>query len=277
MAGRGSFVERIRRVPPFALDVALALALLIVGVLDLHLLHPSDVPPHWHIGWSAYALFAVVTLAVAIRRKKLPAGYALWVTAVVIGTLTRSMFALVTSGVLVEAILVFSVAQLWSAPAAVAVLIIEFALDTTVVSAWVDGFDLWLQIMYGATLLGLVWFAGRAAHRRKRLIGDLHAQTAQLRREQDQLTRLAVATERRRIAGELHSMVLEGVERMSTQTASARVELTLDSARAAEAIQRIETTGREALVAMGRLLALVDAAEDAPFGPPEPARQGAKA
>src|SRR6266536_1270669 len=188
-----SLTERIRRIPPFALDVALAGVLALVGVIDLHV-QPYDVGRGFHKHWSAYVFLGLANLAVAIRRKKLSVAYLLWVIVVVVGIFSRSIWVLLTSGLLNDFVLVFTVAEQSTALIAVAVLMVEFALDTAVVSVFFTGVDLARQIFNGAIFLGLVWFAGRAARRRKRLIEGLDAQTAELRCEQERLARQGVVT-----------------------------------------------------------------------------------
>src|SRR5207244_871352 len=133
-----SLMERIRRVPPFALDVALAAALAVVGVIDLHF-QPFDVGRGFHKHWSAYVFLGAVNLAVAIRRKKVSVAYPVWVLTVVIGIISRSLWVLLSSGVLNELVLMFSVAEQSPTAVAVAVLIAEFALDIAVATVFFTG------------------------------------------------------------------------------------------------------------------------------------------
>ena len=85
----------------------------------------------------------------------------------------------------------------------------------------------------------------------------------ELRTEQERLARDAVAVERGRIARELHSLVMQGIEGIAHETASARMELAADSGLASKSIESIEATGRSALVEMGRVLSLMETTDDA--------------
>jgi signal transduction histidine kinase len=70
----------------------------------------------------------------------------------------------------------------------------------------------------------------------------------------------AVAAERASIARELHDVIAHCVSVMVLQAGAARLLIAVDPARSAESIDRIEATGREALVELQRVLGLLQAA-----------------
>ncbi len=91
------------------------------------------------------------------------------------------------------------------------------------------------------------------------------------------LAQAAVATERTRIAGELHGLVLRGIEEMCARTRAARAYLGEAAGHVSSSIGEIEGIGRRALVEMRRLL-LILGADGAPVpafddGAPTPARE----
>ena len=74
------------------------------------------------------------------------------------------------------------------------------------------------------------------------------------------------AAERMRLVGELHDVVAHRVSAMVVQAAAARQTLD-DPERAREAILAVEETGRQALVELRRLLALL---EEEPYARRDP-------
>jgi signal transduction histidine kinase len=251
---------RVRHLPPLVLDAGLAMALLLVAVLDLaYWLLPSEIPPHFHVGLNSYLLVTLSAVGLALRRTKLWAGYLVWLLTEWGGLLFHNVAINRFGATLFELVWVFSLAEQCSAPVAAAGLAAEIALNIAVALAFPHAkLDIFYAVFDGIGLLGLVWLSGRAARRRRVLVDQLRIQTAELSEEQERLTRQVVATERRRIAEELQDLVIQGVERMATETAAAVAALPVDSARALDSVANIEATGRSTLAEMGRVLSLVD-------------------
>jgi signal transduction histidine kinase len=78
-----------------------------------------------------------------------------------------------------------------------------------------------------------------------------------LEREREQKARLAVAEERVRIARELHDIVAHAISVIVVQAQAGARVLEGEQASAREALGSIETTGRQALVEMRRLLGIL--------------------
>jgi signal transduction histidine kinase len=258
MAALDSFMERIRRIPPFALDAALALAVVLVIVLDLARWLPAR-DPGAHAKALDYVLMSVSGAALAFRHRKLWAAWAVSRLAAI--PLLAHLVYIDDIGTHILAVLIlFAIAEQCSRPVAVAGLAAEYGLvvSTAFLVVPTPGTAVFQTFFYFGFLFGFVWLAGRAQRYRKRLTGQLLAQTTALREEQERLAAQAVAAERRRIARDLHSLVIQGVEQMATETRSARKELALDPRRARKAIEAIEGTGRRTLAEMGGVLALID-------------------
>jgi signal transduction histidine kinase len=118
----------------------------------------------------------------------------------------------------------------------------------------------------GAVAMGVVvWAAGRAWRAQRTLNADLAETTSLLAAERDQRAELAVASERTRIARELLGLVAHRVVTMVVQAEAARNLLTQQPGNAEDAIRAIETTGREALTQLRRILGVLRA----PIGPPD--------
>ncbi len=108
------------------------------------------------------------------------------------------------------------------------------------------------------------WFMLAAAYgvgfalRGQRIQSTLLAQRAErLEREREQKARLAVAEERVRIARELHDIVAHAISVVVVQAQAGQRVLQGEQASAREALSSIETTGRQALVEMRRLLGIL--------------------
>jgi len=78
-----------------------------------------------------------------------------------------------------------------------------------------------------------------------------------LERERDQQASLAAATERARIAREMHDVVSHNIQVMVTLADAASLAQASDPDRAAEAIQEVSSTGRQALTDMRRMLGVL--------------------
>jgi len=108
------------------------------------------------------------------------------------------------------------------------------------------------------------WFMLAAAYgvgfalRGQRIQSTLLAHRAErLEREREQKARLAVAEERVRIARELHDIVAHAISVIVVQAQAGQRVLEGEQASAREALGSIETTGRQALVEMRRLLGIL--------------------
>jgi len=102
----------------------------------------------------------------------------------------------------------------------------------------------------------IAWLVGRDMRRRRRHVTGLESRAARLEREREENARLAVSEERARIARELHDIVAHGVSVIVAQ-ARAGPHLVHDPERAAGAFRAIETSGRDALIDLRRLLGIL--------------------
>jgi signal transduction histidine kinase len=105
------------------------------------------------------------------------------------------------------------------------------------------------MIVQGPLMAG-VYAAGRLMRSRAEL-------AAALERDRAEGERQAVAEERARIARELHDVVAHSISLMTVQAGAERLTLGRERPRTAEALSQIETTGRQALAEMRRLLGML--------------------
>jgi signal transduction histidine kinase len=119
-------------------------------------------------------------------------------------------------------------------------------------------------------LLGAAWAVGALVRRRYDQASAAERRTELVRREQEDLTRQAVADERSRISRELHDLVAHCVGVMVVQAGAGRVALDHDTVHARTAFLAIEDTGRHALADMRRLVGLLREANDPSPWSPQP-------
>ena len=100
------------------------------------------------------------------------------------------------------------------------------------------------QIVVGAVILGGSWTIGRAVRERRRFA----------QRSAAQLVERAVAQERLRIARDLHDIVAHGLSLIVIRAATANHVVASRPNEARIALEVIETTGRDALTDMRRML-----------------------
>jgi signal transduction histidine kinase len=115
------------------------------------------------------------------------------------------------------------------------------------------------------------WLLGDRARVQRVLAAELQERALRLEGERADEARRAVASERARIARELHDVVAHHVSMMVVQAEAGPVVVEHDPARAAGAFEAIAATGRQALVEMRRLLGMLRGDEEpAPSLAPQP-------
>jgi signal transduction histidine kinase len=101
------------------------------------------------------------------------------------------------------------------------------------------------------------WLIGDYLRTRRAYVAQLEERAARLERERDQDRRLAADEERTRIARELHDVVAHDVSVIAIQAGAARAVQGTRPEAAAQALGLIETTARETLIELNRLLGVL--------------------
>jgi signal transduction histidine kinase len=136
-------------------------------------------------------------------------------------------------------------------------------------AAWI-GFDpmdtSWR--LRGAALLWLspwiiAWLLGALVRSRRLYVQGLV-------REREEKAAIAVAEERNRIARELHDVIGHSVSVMTVQASAVRRLMREDQARERAALESVESTGREALTEMRRMIGVLRGNDGAPDLAPPP-------
>jgi signal transduction histidine kinase len=102
----------------------------------------------------------------------------------------------------------------------------------------------------------IAWLVGRDLRRRRQRVVDLEDRAQRLEREREEKTQLAVVEERGRIARELHDVIAHGVSVIVAQ-ARAGPHLVAEPERATITFRAIESSGRDALAELRRLLGIL--------------------
>jgi signal transduction histidine kinase len=124
-----------------------------------------------------------------------------------------------------------------------------------------DGFSI-------ATAVGMIGFlvasvlAGAIVRNRHEIFLDTEARADRAEADQLVAAERAVANERLRIAREMHDVVAHGMSVISVQAAAAKETFQTRPDRALELLDSIETTGRESLAEMRRMLGVLRSGED---------------
>lgn len=111
------------------------------------------------------------------------------------------------------------------------------------------------------------WAAGAALGRRGRQAGELERVAHELTEERSERERAAIATERARIARELHDVVAHNVSVIVLHAEAGRRGLD-DRERAGEAFDTIETVGRQTVDELRRLLGMLRHDDELVLAPP---------
>jgi signal transduction histidine kinase len=111
--------------------------------------------------------------------------------------------------------------------------------------------------VFGTVVAVAAWVAGQAARRWRRQSQELAAALVDAERGRAATEQVAIAQERARIARELHDVVAHGMSVMVMQAGAARPAVHDDPDQVATALERIEVTGRDAMLEMRRLLGIL--------------------
>ena len=119
----------------------------------------------------------------------------------------------------------------------------------------------------GWFMLAAAWGLGYALRARGMQVNTLVARAARDEQERDLRAREAIAVERARIARELHDVVAHCLSVVVVQAQAAERVLEGDQRSAREALAAIDSTGRQALVEMRRLVGMLREDGDPVLGP----------
>ncbi len=119
-------------------------------------------------------------------------------------------------------------------------------------------------------VFGVVWISGETIRVRRAYAVEMEERARLAEADREARAHRAVAEERARIARELHDVVAHEVSVIVVQAGAARRVLADHPDQAEEALAAIETSGRDALTEMRRLLGVLRHDDDAAMLRPQP-------
>jgi signal transduction histidine kinase len=243
---------RFGAVDPFRVDIAIAALFVVASTIELSFLDSEG-----HDRAITIAAGVIAASALAFRRRDPLLAAAIFVVPALIQAVLDGFLTSNSTAPFVAVILLFysigryAPANRFRAAAAVlavgmmATLLVEGGLEIE------DSF--WALFLFGLPTL-----AGRALRSRVLLQAELREKAERAELERVERARGAVEDERGRIAGELQTLVANGLSAMVVQAET--VPRTIDSGdlvRAGAALAAVEETGRDALTEMRRLLGVL--------------------
>jgi len=150
-------------------------------------------------------------------------------------------------------------------------LFIRFPTDTSLFSYEENQVLGWIAtILLNLFLFGAAWWGGDIFRKLRERERELKAQTVQLEIERDENARRAILDERVRIARELHDVVAHHVSVMGVQAGAARRILSKQPDKVHEALSLIESSSRQAVAEMHRLLGFLRQGKQTDEPTPQP-------
>jgi signal transduction histidine kinase len=252
---RGDYRRPVRRAD--CEDVAVAAAVTTLGQIDVwapDVFSTSLVGPRWFVA----VCYALAGLALAWRRRRPFATFC-----VVVGVLTAEAAVVGASegnGVLVPAaVAAYSVAANASRQPAFAAL--ALLAPVIVIRELRNPDNASLPDTANALAWNLVivaaWLLGAYLRTRRLYVAELAHRAAHAEQERETRAVAAAVEERGRIAREMHDILAHSVSVMVVQAEAAEEMLDRDPARARLPMQKIQRTGREALVDLRRTLGIL--------------------
>ncbi|CAN5541209.1 sensor histidine kinase [soil metagenome] len=236
---------------PYRADAIFGLLFAVVGVLaELSV----EVGPHMRgtSGWSI-GLGITAGAGVALRRRN-PA-LAMTLAGVSAGIYGIAHFAgpLPPFAVLVT---LYAEAAYGTRRQSITSLVISLAVVTAILLSYAPDVT-WVDVVSNFALFAIPWFLGDNLRIRRALEVELEERARRAEADRAEAAGQAVAAERTRIARELHDVVAHAMGVMVIQAGAARRVLRRRPDDAEEAVSTIESTGREALSEMRRLVGVL--------------------
>ena len=140
------------------------------------------------------------------------------------------------------------------------------AIEVPLAVGWMVAGGQWYDVAILTGVLATALLFGINIQTRQAYLAGLTDRAARLERERDQQAQLAVAAERARIAREMHDIVAHNLAVMVALADGAAVTTPVEPARAADMMEKVSATGREALTEIRKLVGLLRAGDQAADG-----------
>jgi signal transduction histidine kinase len=246
-------------------DLALGLALIAVGMLELAVAaEDENLLNDPHAPLAALGFVAVCLAVAARRRHPLAAGagaVSILVVEGIVGDQAHNLGAtLLALFVLAYAIGVSSSTRAATLGAA--------ALLVALVGSVALAHGTWVPMLFVVA----PWAVGRILRSQREMVAQLERSTRELEAEQDAYARLSVRRERARIARELHDVVSHNLAVMVVQAGAGRVAAPGSAERDAGRFRNIRLAGEHGLEELSRLADMLEPDPDDPLAEPRSLR-----
>jgi signal transduction histidine kinase len=227
---------------PRRVDAGLAVALALLGMPATVARHPGVV------GWLCYAL---IFLPLGWRRRAPIVVF--WIVFGLFETLVAAGNDLPGAVIALPAA-IYAIARyrprrhLW--PVAVAV-------ETSLVVSWALDHQPWNNLVSVNAILIAIALLGTNISTRRAYLAQLEERARRLEHERDQQAQIATAAERARIAREMHDVVAHNLAVIVALADASALTATATPHSAADKMEKVAATGREALGEMRRMLGLL--------------------
>jgi signal transduction histidine kinase len=245
----------VSRLPTFARRHGFNLLIVsaaVEGALEVAL-HQDAVLEAGTSAWVATPAVVCVVLPLLLRRRfPFVAPVALWLGAAALssvdGKLVTSLGVLFAAG-MAASLLLGSVDNGFERRVGLVV-----TLGAAVIVAYNDPHRSAAEFFVTPGLFAIAWLAGFALRERSAEAAQSEERALEAERKREERARQAVLAERVRIARELHDVVAHHVSMMGVQAGAARVVIDRDPGEAKAALSAIETSSRQAVAELHRLL-----------------------
>jgi len=251
----------------YGFDLLIAIGA-IVSALQVAFRHDALPEPRTTLWFAVPAVVIVVLALLGRRRFPFAAPVAVWLLGAAVsfvdGRLTVDNFS-VFAAAMAAALLLGNLADAVRGRVGLAVV-----LGGAAIVVYNDPDHAVGEFVFVPVLFAIAWLAGFALRERAAQAEAAEERATHAEREREQSARRAVFEERVRIARELHDVVAHHVSMMGVQAGAARVVVDRDPAKAKEALSAIESSSRQAVAELHRLLGFLRQAGDSDDLAPQP-------
>jgi signal transduction histidine kinase len=247
-------LPRLRAMNPLRLDLLLAAVFLVEALIELAVLVPDDAPRNGAVALIIVGLAACLALR---RRAPVAAAIAVMPLFLAVNAMDTVYVDHMVSPFFVMLLVLYGVGRNLAGRAVP--LLTAYASVWMVISTAIDSAEdsVGNFVLSVIALVGGPVLLGRVLRNRADLNRALREKARRLEHEGAERAAAAAEHERARIAGELHDVVAHALSAMVVQASGARRLAQRDPVRAADAFQTVETSGREALTEIRRLLGVL--------------------
>jgi signal transduction histidine kinase len=249
-----AMLARMRALDPFRADLLLAAAFLVEASVELTVLVPDGAPHQW----AAALLIVISAFCLAIRRRwPIVAALVGVPIQIVAESLGNAYVDNLVTPFFVILLVLYGIGR--HLDGRIVPVLGVYSLVCMLIAQKINGADDTLAdfIITAVLIVGAPIMIGRVLRHRARLNRALVEKTRRLERERAESAVTAAEEERTRIAGELHDVVAHALSAMVVQASGARRLAERNPERAADAFLAVETSGREALTEIRRLLGVL--------------------